>query len=147
MSRDASEGAAARRLYAWEDAAVAPHDRSSVPFAGMQALVDHVWAGEGLRFPPRVRRLPRQARRTLARATRTAIEAPASLPTWILLHEIAHALTSTAEEESDGHGPRFTGMYLHLLERYARMDRTALEASLRAAGIGWEPNPRPAFLD
>ncbi len=126
---------------------MAPHDRSSVPFARMQALVDHVWAGEGLRFPPRMRPLPRQARRTVARATRTAIEAPAELPSWVLLHEIAHALTSTAEDESDGHGPRFTGMYLRLLDRYARMNRAALEASLRAAGIAWDPDPRPAFLD
>lgn len=147
MSRGGTEGAAARRLYAWEDAEVAPRDRSSVPFAQLQALVDHVWAGEGLRFPPRVRPLPRQARRTVARATRTAIEAPPELPTWVLLHELAHALTSTAEEKSDGHGPRFAGMYLRLLERYARMDRAALEASLRRAGIAWEADPRPAFLD
>ena len=66
-----------------------------------------------------IRPLPRQARRTVARASRTAIEAPDELPSWVLLHELAHALTSTAEEKSDGHGPRFTGMYLRLLERYA----------------------------
>lgn len=143
----AREGAAARRLYAWEDAVVGPRDRSRVPFAQMQALVDHVWAGEGLRFPPRIRPLPRQARRTVARASRTAIEAPAELPTWVLLHEIAHALTSTAEEESDGHGPAFTGMYLRLLERYARMDGAALAESLHRAGIAFEADPRPAFLD
>lgn len=142
-----AEGAAARRLYAWEDAEVAPRDRSLVPFARLQALVDHVWAGEGLRFPPRVRPLPRQARRTVARATRTAIEAPEALPSWVLLHELAHALTSTAEEESDGHGPRFVGMYLHLLARYARMDRGALALSLGRAGIAFEADPRPAFLD
>jgi hypothetical protein len=141
------EGAAARRLYAWEDAEVAPRDRSLVPCAQLQALVDHVWQAEGLRFPPRIRPLPRQARRTVARATRTAIEAPAELPTWVLLHEIAHALTSTAEDESDGHGPLFVGMYLRLLARYARMDGAALEASLARAGIAFERDPRPAFLD
>lgn len=147
MPRPAGEGEAARRLYAWEDAEVAPRDRSRVPFAQAQALVDHVWAGEGLRFPPRVRPLPRQARRTVARATRTAIEAPEELPSWVLLHELAHALTSTAEEESDGHGARFVGMYLHLLVRYARMDRAALARSLACAGIAFDPDPRPTFLD
>jgi hypothetical protein len=142
------EGEAARRLYAWEDAEVAPRDRSLVPFARLQALVDHVWTGEGLRFPPRVRPLPRQARRrTVARATRLAIEAPEALPTWVLLHELAHALTSTAEERSDGHGPAFAGMYLRLLERYARMDRDGLARSLDRAGIPFDPDPRPAFLD
>ena len=143
---EGGEDAAARRLYAWEDAEVAPHDLSLVPFAQLQALVDHVWQGEGLRFPPRVRALPRQARWTVARATRLAIEAPAALPSWVLLHEIAHALTSTAEGAGDGHGPAFTGMYLRLLSRYARMDAAALAASLRAAGIAFDPDPRAAFL-
>jgi hypothetical protein len=140
------EDAAAQRLYAWEDAAVAPHDRSVVAFAQMQALVDHVWQGEGLRWPPRIRPLPPQARRTVARATRTAIEAPAALPSWVLLHELAHALTSTATGEAAGHGPAFVGMYVHLLVRYARMDRAALTASLARAGIAFVPDPRPAFL-
>ncbi len=140
--------AVARRLYAWEDAVVAPRDRSLVPFAQLQALVDHVWAGEGLRHPPLVRPLPARAQaRTVARATRLAIEAPAELPSWVLLHEIAHALTSTAEGENAGHGPAFVGMYLHLLVRYARLDRAALEASLAGAGIAFDPAPRPAFLD
>lgn len=144
MSRGDPE---ARALYAWEDAEVAPRDASRVAFAQLQALVDHVWAAEGLRFPPRVHPLPRQARRTLARATRLRIEAPAELPTWVLLHELAHSLTSTAEGLSAGHGPRFTGMYLHLLVRHARMPEAALTASLRAAGIAWERRPRPVFLD
>lgn len=143
MSRGDS---AARRLYAWEDRVVAPRDTAPVPFDRLQALVDHVWAAEGLRFPPRVRPLPRQARRTVARATRLAIEAPAALPSWVLLHELAHAMTSTAEGESDGHGPAFVGLYLGLLVRHARMPREALVASLLAAGIGFEPDARPVFL-
>ncbi|WP_149537738.1 hypothetical protein [Siccirubricoccus phaeus] len=138
---------AARRLYAWEDAEVAPRDVSRVPFGQLQALVDHVWTAEGLRFPPRVRPLPRQARSTVARASRTAIEAPPELPTWILLHELAHAMSSTVEGASDGHGPLFLGLYLHLLVRHARMPRAALEASLREAGLAFDPAPRPAFLD
>jgi hypothetical protein len=138
--------AAARRLYAWEDAEVGPRDASRVPFAQLQALVDHVWATEGLRFPPRVRPLPHQARRTVARATRLAIEAPPELPTWILLHELAHCLTSTAEGGSDGHGPRFVGLYLQLLVRHARMPEAALIASLQAAGIPFDAAARPVFL-
>jgi hypothetical protein len=121
---------AARRLYDWEDRVVAPRDTGTVPFAQLQALVDHVWAAEGLRFPPRVRPLPRQARGTVARASRLAIEAPPSLPSWVLLHELAHAMTSTAEGASAGHGPLFVGMYLGLLVRHARMPRGELAASL-----------------
>ena len=138
--------AAARRLYAWEDSVVAPRDASLVPFAQLQALVDHVWATEGLRYPPRVRPLPRQARRTVARATRLAIEAPPVLPTWVLLHELAHCMTSTAEGGNDGHGPRFVGLYLQLLVRHARMPEAELAASLMAAGIPWDAAARPVFL-
>ena len=127
----------ARSLYAWEDAVVAPRDRTPVPFARLQALVDHVWAEEGLRWPPRVRRLPGQARRTDARATRLAIEAPAELPSWVLLHEVAHALTSDVDGNNAGHGPDFVAAYLRLLVKHARLDRAMLEASLVAAGIAW----------
>lgn len=139
--------AAAQKLYAWEDAEVAPRDRATVPFARLQALVDHVWIAEGLRWPPRVRPLPRQARATVARASRLAIEAPAELPSWVLLHELAHAMTSTVDGFHHGHGPTFVGVYLHLLVRHARMPMDTLAASLEAAGIGRDPVARPVFLD
>ncbi len=126
---------------------VAPRDRSLVPFARLQALVDHVWAAEGLRWPPRVRPLPKQARRTVARASRTAIEAPAELPSWVLLHEVAHALTAEVDGTHAGHGPDFVGVYLRLLERHARMDRALLEATLAEAGIAWTPDARPRPAD
>ncbi|WP_237217613.1 SprT-like domain-containing protein [Falsiroseomonas oryziterrae] len=127
----------AARLYAWEDAVVAPRDRSRVPFARLQALVDHVWAEEGRRWPPRIRPLPKQARRTVARATRTAIECPPELPSWVLLHEVAHALTADVDGVHAGHGPDFVAAYLRLLERHARLDRALLEATLAEAGIAW----------
>jgi len=145
--RPSCASAEANRLYAWEDRAVAPRDRSRVPFAQLQALVDHVWAAEGLRFPPRVRPLPVQARKTVARATRLAIEAPPELSSWVLLHELAHAMTSTAEGDNDDHGPRFAGLYLRLLVRHARMPEEELARSLRAAGIAFDPEARPVFLD
>lgn len=145
--RPSSAPAEANRLYAWEDREVAPRDRSRVPFARLQALVDHVWAAEGLRFPPRVRPLPVQARKTVARATRLSIEAPPELPSWVLLHELAHAMTSTAEGDNAGHGPLFVGMYLRLLVRHARMPEGELARSLGAAGIAFDPDARPVFLD
>jgi hypothetical protein len=129
------------KLYAWEDAVVAPRDRSRVPFTRLQALVDHVWAESGRRWPPRVRPLPRQARRTVARATRTAIEAPPELPSWVLLHEVAHALTCDVDGNGLGHGPDFVAAYLDLLVRHARLDRAMLETTLAEAGIQWRAEP------
>jgi hypothetical protein len=33
------------------------------------------------------------------------------LSSWCLLHEIAHAMSSTYDGLSDGHGPVFVGLY------------------------------------
>jgi hypothetical protein len=126
---------AARALYAWEDAVVAPRDLSRVPLARLQSLVDHVWQEAGRHFPPRVRPLPPQARRTVARATRTVIECPLELPSWILLHEIAHALIADVDGNGLNHGPDFVRTYVDLLVRHARMDRGMLEKTLAAAGL------------
>lgn len=145
--RPSRASAEANRVYLWEDRVVALRDRSLVPFAQLQALVDHVWAAEGLRFPPRVRPLPVQARKTVARATRLAIEAPPELASWVLLHELAHAMTSTEDGGNDGHGARFVGLYLRLLVRHARMPEAELARSLRDAGIAFDPDARPVFLD
>jgi len=134
------------RLYAWENRVIAPLDRSAVPFDQMQGIVDHVWAAEGLRWPPRVR--PRKATKvTLATGSRLAIEAPVSLPTWILLHEIAHAMTSTAEGSGAGHGPDFVGIYVRLLVRHCRLDQEMLAETLATAAIKWNSGATPAFLD
>jgi hypothetical protein len=134
---------AAARLYAWEDRVVAPRDQSRVAFEALQALVDHVWQAEGLRWPPRVKALPKQARRTVARATRTAIEAPSILPSWVLLHELAHAMTMDVDGRGAGHGPDFVGVYVALLARHARLDQALLADTLAEDEIAWNPKARP----
>ncbi|WP_159995935.1 hypothetical protein [Roseomonas sp. 18066] len=136
-----------QRVYAWEDRVIAPHGGGLVAFAAAQPMVDALWAELGLRFPPKVEPLPPQARRRMADADRLRLRLPLECPPWVLLHELAHCLTSTAEGFSDGHGADFMGLYLQLLTRYLRLDRDTLLASLRAAGIAVNPEARPSFLD
>src|ERR1700688_1356819 len=93
------------KVYVWEEQFVAPRDPSSVVVAQAQGMVDAIWAEMGLRFPPKVERLPRQARSTVADATRLSIRLPKACPSWCLLHELAHAMTSTHDGEANGHGP------------------------------------------
>src|SRR3954467_14978482 len=64
------------RVYAWEEAVVAPRDPSAIPYEQAQMLVDGVWLAEQLLYPPRVAPLPRQARRTWATGSRTTIRLP-----------------------------------------------------------------------
>jgi len=135
------------RVYAWEDRHVAPHGGDLLPFTAMQPMVNAIWAELGLRYPPAVEPLPRQARRLQADANRLRLRVPEQLPSWVLLHELAHALSSTHDGASDGHGPCFMGLYLQLLERYLRLPMAQLAPSLAEAGIAWDPAAKPVFLD
>jgi hypothetical protein len=134
------------RVYAWEEQAVAPHGRDLIPFSAAQAMVDSIWTDLGLCWPPKVERLPRQARTLRADASRLIIRMPDALPSYLLLHEIAHALTSTAEDGTDGHGPAFMGLYLQLIMRYLRLPEEELICSLNDAGIRYDRSAKPAFV-
>ena len=135
------------RLYAWEDTVVAPRDPSLLAFAQAQRMVDAIWSEMGLRYPPKVEPLPTQATVLQADATRLTLRLPKQVPSWILLHELAHAMTSTHDGGSDGHGPLFVGLYVDLLVRYLRLDRTVLRKSLEKAAITINPAARPIFLN
>ena len=110
-------------------------------------MVDAIWSDMGLRYPPAVEPLPRQATATLASANRLSVRLPELTPSWCLLHELAHAMSTTAEGRSDGHGAVFMGVYVRLLARYLRLDRADLIHSAQAAGIAVAADARPVFLD
>lgn len=134
------------RVYAWEDAVVTGSDRGVVPFSAAQGMVDAIWSELGLLYPPKVERLPRQARRLQADGARLRLRLPTVIPSWLLLHELAHALSSAEDGASDGHGPDFMGLYVQLLARYLRLPATGLIASAIEAGIAVHPDARPRFV-
>lgn len=41
-----------------------------------------------------------------------------STPTWVIIHELAHSLTTDLELGSALHGPDFVGVYMRLLDRF-----------------------------
>ena len=135
------------RVYAWEERFVAPRDTSSIAFADAQRMVDAIWADMGLQFPPKVVPLPANAHTTVADATRLCIRLPDQTPSWCLLHELAHAMSSTYEGESDGHGATFMGLYAQMLVRYLRLPLDVLSESLRGAAIEVDIRAKPVFLD
>jgi hypothetical protein len=110
-------------------------------------MVDAIWSDMDLRYPPAVTSLSRQATATVARADRLTISLGDHTPSWCLLHELAHAMTSHADGRSDGHGPIFVGIYVRLIERYLRLDPQMLIDSLQAAGIEIARDARPVFVD
>jgi hypothetical protein len=135
------------RVYAWEERFVAPRDPSAIAFNKAQGVVSAIWGESGLHFPPKVERLPHQSRCTVADATRLSIRLPEVVPSWCLLHEIAHAMSSTHDGQADGHGPVFMGLYAQPLVRYLRLPIDTLLPSLAASGIEVEISARPVFLD
>jgi hypothetical protein len=110
-------------------------------------MVNAIWSEMELLYPPKVEPLAKHAKATMATATRLCIRLPAQLPAWCLLHEIAHAMTTTAEGWSDGHGAAFMGMYVRLLARYLRLDPSDLARTARADRIKVADDARPAFAD
>jgi hypothetical protein len=110
-------------------------------------MVDAIWSDLELRHPPIVERLSRRASAIMASATRLSLHLSDQTPAWCLLHEIAHAMSSTHDGCSDGHGPVFMGLYVRLLVRYLRLDEATLLTSLRDARISVARDARPVFLD
>jgi hypothetical protein len=110
-------------------------------------MVDAIWTEMGLTYPPAVEPLPRQSSATVASATRLSIFLPAQIPSWCLLHEIAHAMTSDVDGSSDGHGPIFMGLYIKLISRYLRLDPDRILESAAVDGIAVASDASPIFVD
>jgi hypothetical protein len=126
---------------------VAPCDPTILLFSSAQAVVDAIWSDMGLRYPPAIVPLSRRATATMASANRLSIWLADRTPSWCVLHELAHAMTSDADGRSDGHGPIFMGVYVRLIERYLRLDTRTLIDSLQDAGIEVTRDARPIFVD
>jgi hypothetical protein len=126
---------------------VAPCDPTILPFPAAQAMVDAIWSDMGLRYPPAVAPLSTKATATIGRADRLSILLADRTPSWCVLHELAHAMTSHADGRSDGHGPLFMGVYVRLIVRYLRLDPEILIDSLRHAEIEIARGAQPVFLD
>ena len=135
-----------QRVYDWDNRTIAPRDRSCIPFAAARGIVDAVWTEAGLRFPPRVELLPSSTRYRIGDADRLTIRLSPSTPSWCLLHELAHAMTTTHDGSSDGHGPAFMGLYVGLLARYLRLDASELQQDLSAADIRIDGTAIPVFV-
>lgn len=135
------------KVYRWENEIVRPRDtKPVVPFTKAQSLVNAIWMAEGLHHPPRVEPMPMQARRVLATGSRTTVRLPPVVPTYVLLHEIAHAMTSDLDD-GDRHGPQFVGNYMRLLERFAGIPQPLLWYSAKEQGVDFNMFAKPRSVD
>lgn len=138
-----------QRVYDWENLNVGPKDSSVIPFDQAQMMVNYIWEQEGLLYPPQVREMPKQNRKAEAKANRSDIWVkPEGIASWILIHEIAHSLTTdTFDLDSDRHGPAFVGVYMRLLEKYIRIPLPLLMFSAKQAKVHFNIQAKYSFVD
>jgi len=128
-----------KRVYDWERAAVwgawwqpPTAQQDGLPLAICARLVRRVFKDHG--FPPPAVKDGRGRRS--ACGSRYLIR----LPRWarqveVVLHEVAHGLTDHYAPEEAGHGRTFVGIYIYLLDRYAKRNATQLLSTAREAGL------------
>lgn len=123
-----------QRVYDWEDRHIAPRDLTPVPFDQIPHIVHHCWPGP---YPPKVEALHKLSRME-GTGHRLRLRFPTDRPTktWIILHEMAHALTF-----GDGHGPNFVGAYIHLVEKYLNIPIAFLHYTAKASNVKFNVCP------
>jgi hypothetical protein len=143
MERDKQKQA----VYDWEKTNIALHDTTKVPFDQIEKLVKFIWTMEGYEYPPQVIPLPKQCSKAAGDATRTTIRFKETTYTWIVIHEVAHSLTSNADGTSNHHGALFMGLYCQLAARYLRLSFDELATSAEQAGLKVKRNARPVWIE
>lgn len=134
------------KVYTWENAVFRCKDKSRVPYGNIQNLVDYVWAKEGLSFPPQVEPLPKQAKVYCATGSRLKLQFQETAQTCVILHEIAHAMTSDFEGNSNHHGSLFMGIFIQLLVRYMGLSYAELVGSAENSGLKVKIDAKPIFI-
>ncbi len=135
------------RLYKWEDQVVSPYGSALVPFAHAQRMVNYIWAEMGLLYPPTVERFRPNVVTQQASADRSYVHMHESLPTWVLIHELAHSMTSTHEKNVHGHNEYYVGVYFSLLEKFLGMDGLMLQHTATMCKVKFIVGATPIMLN
>jgi hypothetical protein len=133
------------KVYAWERKNIAPHDLTPVAFHNVKAIVDYVWKSEGLLYPPLVESMPKQNKTAAGDAFRYRVRFTETTHTWIILHELAHSMTSDIDGNSNQHGSLFMSVYISLVSRYLKIPYATLRDTAAEAGLVVAEAARPVF--
>ena len=148
MTRDAQQS----KLYRFEQTFVFPSDKNPVSRDGAQALINYVWQELGYLYPPTVECLSKNAKTVLARGSRHVIILPETTTSSIILHELAHSLTSLPDhlkynDSIASHGPEYVGAYAMLLDRFLGIPLLMTFSRLQEAGIDFKVFGKAVFED
>lgn len=144
MLRDTLRDAQQNRAYDWERMYIAKHDVQKVPFNQIKFVVDYMWKGEGLEHPPIVSPLPKPYGNVEADSTRLELRFKPFTNTWVIIHELAHSMTSMATGLSNYHGELWLGRYMQLLYKYLKIPMDYLQSTALQSGLRFDCNPPKA---
>lgn len=137
-----------QKVYDWEKKYIFPHDRSFVSFEQIQSVVDYVWFNEGLSYPPKVIPLASNTKNFCGKANRLEVQffEKTTTKTCVILHELAHSMTHEHvddQEVNDGHGVKFMGIFMRLLDKYMQFELSYLRQTAEAMRIRFNMNAKP----
>lgn len=102
-----------QRVYDWEAVHIPPG--RWIPFEAIESYIADLYKRIGWKYPPIVKPMPKQVRKWAGDATHTVIRFPEyGANERTIIHEVAHAMTSTVHDTGDAHGPAFVGTYIRL---------------------------------
>lgn len=135
------------RLYKWEDQVIAPYGGASIVIGAAQGVINHIWEQMGLEHPPKVERFRSNVTSKWAAGDRFVIQMHDDVPTWVLLHELAHSMTSTFEHNVHAHNENFVGLYMQLCEKFLKIDYLYLQHTATMHGVKFNLAAKPTFLE
>lgn len=135
------------KCYSWEREVIAPKGGAWVNFDKAQDLVNWIWANEGFSFPPQVALIHTNNTTAEAQANRLEIQIRDRVQTWVILHELAHSMTSNIDGQTVAHRAPWVGIYMRLCEKYLGIPLLVLMATATKMGVDFDITARPAFVD
>jgi len=137
------------KVYGWETKIISPLDKSLIDYNDIQSIVDYIWKNEGYLYPPKVVPLAKQNKKAFAMGSRKKLYfiENKGCPTWVVLHEISHSISSRFEYFSDRHGSDFMGIYIKLVAKYLNISFVMLTYTAETAELKYNLSAKAAFLD
>jgi hypothetical protein len=134
-----------QRVYRWED--TLPTGKH-IPFDQISSYTDRVWSEMGLKYPPKVKPMPKQMRKNLADANRETVRfREEGCVERIILHELAHSMTMRIDGLGHQHNDVFVGVYMKLMEKFLNISPLILWFSAKKFGVEFELNANVRITD
>lgn len=136
-----------QRLYDWQHKHIP--DGGIVKIENAQAIVNHIWAEEGLKFPPQVDLIDCRTTKWAGKANRLKIYLQPQVTLRTVLHEMAHSMTADINDMRGTmqHGPWFVGVYAKLIAKYLNVSMPLMLYTLNKERVDIDINAYPIFLD